>query len=144
LTAIKNIVLRCILLVTISIYSKLFWKPFRRVSYQINYEYIYPVEHNTGSFKIDLGLCMHATCFGPFSGHHKAWQYKNLTKEDVTRLGLCDCKQGAPWSLPCYIFLCKIFVLTWLMMAWETVETCSTNVETQIGFKQSCTVFDIL
>jgi len=48
----------------------LFLKTYRRVSYQINYTY--SVEHNTGSFEIDLGLCMHATCFGPFSGHHKA------------------------------------------------------------------------
>jgi len=28
---------------------------------------------------------MYATCFGPFSGHHQACQYKNVTKKDITR-----------------------------------------------------------
>ena len=28
---------------------------------------------------------MYATCFGPFSGHHQACQYKNLIKEVITR-----------------------------------------------------------
>ena len=53
------------------------------VNHQINYTY--PVKHNTGLFKFGLRLYMDATCFSPFSGHHQACQYKNLTKEDVTR-----------------------------------------------------------
>jgi len=34
--------------------------------------YIYSVEQNATSFKIELRLYMHATYFGPFSGHHQA------------------------------------------------------------------------
>ena len=47
--------------------------------------YTYPVEHNSGLFKIELRICMNAACFGPFSGHPQACQYKHLIKEDITR-----------------------------------------------------------
>jgi len=43
------------------------------------------IKHNTGVFKIKLCLYKCATCLDLFSGHQQAWQYKNLTKEDVTR-----------------------------------------------------------
>ena len=39
-------------------------------------------DKNTGPSKIQLPRHMSATCFGPFSSHHQACQYKNLTKED--------------------------------------------------------------
>ena len=45
----------------------------------------YSVKHNVGLFKFKLCLYMHATYFGPFSGHHQACQYKNLTEGDKTR-----------------------------------------------------------
>jgi len=38
-----------------------------------------------GLFKIQLRLYMSATFFGPFSGHHQACHYQNLTKENMTR-----------------------------------------------------------
>jgi len=51
--------------------------------YQMHYTY--SVKYNAGLFKIELCLYMYATCFGPFSGHHLACQYKNLIKGDKTR-----------------------------------------------------------
>jgi hypothetical protein len=42
---------------------------------RVEVNYTYSVEHNTGLFKIDLGLYMYTTRFGPFSGHHQACQY---------------------------------------------------------------------
>ena len=64
-------------------YALCLCKPPYFINYQINCTY--SVEHNTGSLKIKLCLCLYATCFGPFSGHHQACKCKNITKEDVTR-----------------------------------------------------------
>lgn len=46
------------------------------------YEHTYYVEHNTGFILFKLCLYMYAACFGIFLGHHQAWQYRNMIKED--------------------------------------------------------------
>jgi hypothetical protein len=37
------------------------------------------------SIFIQIYLCMRATCLGLYLDHHKACQYKNLIKEDITK-----------------------------------------------------------
>jgi len=44
------------------------------------------MKHNMGLLKSELCLCMYASCFGPFSGHHQARQYKNLMNKNVQNL----------------------------------------------------------
>ena len=46
------------------------------VCMSVNVNSTYSVEHNTGLFTIELRQNMYATCFGPFSGHRQARQYK--------------------------------------------------------------------
>jgi hypothetical protein len=56
--------------------------------------------------------------------------------------GRCNkIKSKVPWILSCYVFLCDIFVLTRLMMAWERAKTCRIHVKTQLNFKYTCVVF---
>jgi hypothetical protein len=62
------------------------WNPSHSLNHQTNRTY--SVHHNTGLSNIEFRPYVHATCFGPFSGHHQACQYKNLAKEDITRYNL--------------------------------------------------------
>jgi hypothetical protein len=57
---------------------------------------IYSVEQNTDLFKIELRIYMNATCFGHFSGHPQACQYKRLIKEDITRQTLKGRSEAVP------------------------------------------------
>ena len=82
------------------------WNPSHSINHHTNRSY--SVQHNAGLSPINFRRYMHATCLGPFSGHYQACQYKNLTKEDITRCNLrAPCSVSFLTMLKCTVLTCR-------------------------------------